>query len=265
MSSRTDLEKKITATLAGDAATFEQIADLVVDVEDAVAAAEATAKLENERALDPTMSADPADARAAAEDATIAAGRLRTMLPRLQARLAGVQARERLARWRASYEALRVERDALAAELREVYPAAVARLVDLLGRITINDVAIGKLHLARPSGVSSHLRTAEQAARDIDGFCASAPSITKLLQLPDFRDSANLAFPPRSSFAGAYAAAARAPAPHGGADWWKDGDARAAEQAAESERVAGYYAEQARSRAEREATEERARAAEARR
>ena len=51
--------------------------------------------------------------------------------------------------------------NALAEELREVYPDAVTKIVDLFVRITNNDKALSELHQARPAGVMEHLGSAE--------------------------------------------------------------------------------------------------------
>jgi hypothetical protein len=112
--------------------------------------------------------------------------RLRTVLPRLQARYQEVAAAEYLTQWRADYELLKVKRDALAAELAVTYPTVVAQLVDLFTRIEANNAKISDLHLARPSGAGLHLAEAELVARNLDGFTRDNPPIAKQLQLPDF-------------------------------------------------------------------------------
>jgi hypothetical protein len=57
------------------------------------------------------------------------------LCPRLRARLKEVPAAEYLARWAPDYERVKAVRDALAAEMRETNPAAVAQLVDLFQRM----------------------------------------------------------------------------------------------------------------------------------
>lgn len=169
-----------------------------------------------------------------------------------------VLAQERLAQWRADYEAVKPKRDALAEELK-IYPAAVAKLVDLLGRVAANDAEIGELHRRRPAGISLHLDEAELVARGIERFSRNTPTILRDLQLPDWENSPKLAYPPRQPGVGAAYAASMAPAVQYdrrfSGDWWKDGDARAAEQAAESKRVADFYADQKRQHDEREDAE----------
>ncbi len=255
-----DLEKQISVALTNDKATPAVLADLLIELEDGIGAADVAAKAERDKALDPITSPDAKAARQAAEDAVFLVNRLSTLKPRLEVRLTEVLAQERLMQWRADYEQLKGKRDALAEEVRE-YPAIVAKLVDLFSRVAINDAEIGKLHRARPAGVSLHLRTAELEARGLDGFTRDTPSIIEeQLKLPDWQHSERMAWPPpKPSEAAAFAASMALPM-HRGADWWKDGDARAAEQAAEAARVARYYADQPREREKREAAEERTRA-----
>lgn len=255
----TDLERKAAAALSGDV-TSAVLAELIIDVEDAIKQAEATAKAERDKALDPVAAPDPKAACAAAEDATIAAGRLRTLHPRLEARFSEMQAKERLAKWHADYATLKPKRDALATELRELYPAAVAKLVDLFARSADLDAEIGKLHQARPSGVSLHLRTAELEARGLESFRRDRPSIAHELKLPDWENSDRMAWPARQ-LGGGIAASYAEIAPPGAydrrysADWWRDADARQAAQQEEAKRVSDYYEGKERERKQREELE----------
>jgi hypothetical protein len=97
----------------------------------------------------------------------------------------------------AHYEALKAERDALASEFAEIYPAFEARITDLLPRIAANDAALSRLHQARPAGVAGHLLGAELVARSLDNFSRETPSIVRDLQLPSFAPGKPLAWPPR--------------------------------------------------------------------
>jgi hypothetical protein len=120
--------------------------------------------------------------------------------PRLQARLQKQEAAEYLAEWRAQYEMLKVKRDALAAELREVYPMFVAKMVDLFSRIGANDSECSQLHRARPAGVKLHLDNPELVTRGLERFTRDNPAIAQELRLPDFEQSARTAWPPRRPF-----------------------------------------------------------------
>jgi uncharacterized coiled-coil DUF342 family protein len=74
------------------------------------------------------------------------ADRLRKLLSKLQARYQQVRDEEQTTAWMAEYDAMRPERDALAEELRKLYPSAVAKVVDLFARISANDEALSALH-----------------------------------------------------------------------------------------------------------------------
>ena len=66
--------------------------------------------------------------------------RLRTVLPRLQARHQEVVAQEYLSTWQHGFSILRAKRDELSEELSQVYPEAVNGLADILTRIAANNV-----------------------------------------------------------------------------------------------------------------------------
>ena len=89
------------------------------------------------------------------------------LLSKLQERYQQVQDHEQATGWLAEHDALKGERDALAEELRKVYPDAVAKIVDLFTRIKVNNEALSTLHQARPAGVQKHLLSAELDARGV--------------------------------------------------------------------------------------------------
>ena len=84
--------------------------------------------------LDPLQSSDLIQAQAAAQLATLVVKRLENVLPRLQLKHQTVAAQERRARWRQAADVVEGERDAMAAEFAEKYPALVSQLVDLFER-----------------------------------------------------------------------------------------------------------------------------------
>ena len=169
------LEQRIARALSGDDVTSDILAILVTEVESGIVAAEETADLDREKALDPVASPDAAKAREAMQMAEFSRDRLRTALPRLQERLEQLQAEEYLARWRDEYEALKVKRDGLAEELRTIYPELETKITDLFTRIATNDAELSSLHQARPAGVALHLLGAELVARDLERFVVTAP------------------------------------------------------------------------------------------
>ena len=88
------------------------------------------------------------------------------------------------------------ERNALAAELRQTYPATVAALVSLFARIADLDRRLSALHQSRPSGAKGQLLSAELKARELSEFSRDEPSISRELKLPSWTASNKLAWPP---------------------------------------------------------------------
>ena len=215
------LEQRIARALSGDDVTSDILAILVTEVESAIVAAEETAELEREKALDPVASPDAAKAREAMQMAEFSRDRLRTALPRLQERLEQLQAEEYLARWRGDYETLKDERDELANELRTIYPELETKITDLFTRIATNDAELSGLHQARPAGVALHLFGAELVARDLERFTTREPSIARELKLPTFAPGQRLAWPPPQPSLAVMVAQSMAPPydPRFSADW----------------------------------------------
>src|SRR5689334_19987812 len=118
-----NIEQRITAALSDETITSAAIAKLVAETEAAIAEASRAAYEARSKALDPALSPDPAAARKAMEAAQFAVERLRTLLPRLRARHANLVEAEQRASWQADFAQVEAQRDAIAAELAEVYPA----------------------------------------------------------------------------------------------------------------------------------------------
>ena len=107
----------------------------------------------------------------------------------------------------------------------------------------------------RPTALAS--RGVELYAQGLDSFSRAEPSVVKSIQLPDWIDSARIAWPPQRS---SIDPALFAPAPFNEAytgNWWKASEARAQAQREEGARVQACYAE--REREQREAAEAAAR------
>lgn len=256
-STEDSLEQRCVAALTDDNAKFEQLADLVIEVEDGISAATADAAKIKEEALDPLIYLDANAARAAVENAAFRVTRLSALLPRLQGRLAIVHTQETLAQWHTDYAPLKAERDALAAELREVYPAAVATLTNLFARITANDAEISQLHRRRPAGVSLNLDGgAECAARQLKAFTRDRQPLLQLVQLFDF-DSGEQVWPPRRTTIDPMLFAPPVFDRRYSADWAAARDDNAAAAQAEQDRVANFYKEQGQRQLERQAREQR--------
>jgi hypothetical protein len=191
---RKTLEHRITSALTGDIRAAD-LAMLITETGRAFTEAETAAEQARERALDPVCSPDGKSARETVVSAEFARDRLQTVLPRLRARYRDVAAAEYLTEWRAKYETLKVERDALAAEFRAIYPGFERAISDLFSRIAANDAEISRLHHARPANTSLHLLGAELVARELDQFSRDEPSIALRLTLPKFAADARLAWP----------------------------------------------------------------------
>jgi predicted transcriptional regulator len=243
------LEQEIVAALAGADVNSSDLSALIERTEAAIPETDQAAETARSMALDPALSPDPKTARAAMEDAAFTRDRLKTLLPRLQARHQEVQAQEYLTRWRSDYEKLKVKRDGLAEELRTIYPELETKITDLLTRIAANDAELSRLHQARPGGVALHLLGAELVARDLERFRSLEPSIAQELKLPTFAPGQRLAWPPpQPSIAALYAMSMVPPHdPRYTADWAaeleKDNARRAATEKRWGEEEAARQAE----------------------
>jgi hypothetical protein len=132
------------------------------------------------------------------EDAAFRRDRLQTAVTRLRERLEQVKAKEEDQQRQLVYERVKAERDKLAAELAEIYPAFANKLADLFQRIVANDREVEYINgHALPSG-AERLLVVELIARNLEGFGKSlgnivirTPRITGELCLPTFEYSAH--------------------------------------------------------------------------
>jgi hypothetical protein len=198
----TTLEQRIAVALSDSDIASSDLAALITEVEAAVTAADEAAIKSREQALDPIASPDPTKARAAMEAAAFTRDRLRTVLPRLQHRLKEVYSQEEYAHWLAQYEAIKIKRDAAAAELRTLYPEFASKLVDLLLRIEVVDREVARVRSAKPfdakeaNGDGRWPVETELTARGLDHFSTYDLKIMKDLKLPSFSEPTKLAWPP---------------------------------------------------------------------
>ena len=215
------LEQEIVAALAGADVKSSDLSALIERTEAAIPETDQAAETARSMALDPALSPDPKTARAAMEDAAFTRDRLKTLLPRLQARHQEVQAQEYLTQWRSDYEKLKAKRDGLEEELRTIYPEFETKITDLFPRIAANDAELSRLHQARPGGVALHLLGAELVARDLERFKTTEPSIAQELKLPTFAPGQRLAWPPPQPSLAVMVAQSMAPPydPRFSADW----------------------------------------------
>jgi hypothetical protein len=195
------LEKRITSALV-DAIASAAIAELIAETESAIAIADEAAEQARTKALDPLLSPDATKARAAMEDAAFIRDRLRTVLPRLQARFRQVSLQERYDAWVIDYDNIKLARDALAKELTALYPEYATRIINLLLRIEAVDLEVKRVASRKPyeapaaNGDGRNLREVELEARGLEAFSTHAPSIIKNLRLPHWQPSELPAWPP---------------------------------------------------------------------
>ena len=130
------------------------------------------------------------EARHQTEDAAFQRDRLQVAVTKLRKRLIAVKADVEDARRLRVYEEVAAERDRLADELREFYPATAARLAELLARIVANDQAVEQINAHGLPRNHGRLLCAELAARGLDGWVKNwvqTPRITEETVLPSFQ------------------------------------------------------------------------------
>ena len=117
----------------------------------------------------------------------VALSKLRAHLPKLDAK------EENERRW-VEYEKVRAERDALAAELKALYPSFALRLANVLFRIEANDQLVEMINTRAAPAKAEPLLGAGAMARGLQGYVVSGsiiPRITAALVLPSFEYAAH--------------------------------------------------------------------------
>jgi predicted transcriptional regulator len=251
------LEQEIVAALAGADVNSSDLSALIERTETAIPETDQAAETARSNALDPVLSPDTKAAREAMQAAEFCRDRLRAVLPRLQERLAEVQAAEYAARWEPDFEQIMARRDELADEYAAMYPKLVDQLIDFFHRTEAVDKEVSRINGSAPNGEYRRLLGVELTARDLERFTTANPSITEQLRLPAFDRSAELAWPTPTPSLAAQVAASMASMirPHPGANWASEREGRTHELREEHERVIAHYDAATRAREEREATE----------
>jgi hypothetical protein len=223
MSKQTSLEAQIAAAINNTNCNAATLAALRREGEIAVNYAEQKLAEIRTDVFDPEKYHDPKVARQLLEDTEFELGRLQTLMPRLIQRLAVVEAAERHDQWLADYQALKPERDAIAAELKEAW--AAHRMAMALAACEACKVKISELHQRRPAGEKLHLDEPELIARDLTEFSRAKPSLADM-ELFDL--NGQRLWPPRQSIA----CALLPPAAYGFNDpysgtneWWRKNQA----------------------------------------
>ena len=138
---------------------------------------------------------DPVAARQAMEDATFAANRLRTLLPRLAARYQKVLAAEQNAAWDGDYQTVQAQVEEVAHRFA-VYPELVNELVAIFVEAQEVDREVNRINAAAPAGQHRRLRHVELVARGLDQHDRDHPALSGNLRLPDWQHSETMAWPP---------------------------------------------------------------------
>ena len=186
MSKPSTLESRIATALTATDIKSSNLATLIAETEAAITTADKIAEEERTKALDPIASPDATKAREAMQAAEFNRDRLRTVLPRLQAKHKEVKEQEHAAAWTADYAAVKARRDAAAEQLRERYPTIVAELVALMADIAATDREVDRVNVAAPYGDYPRLRGVELTARGLDRLLQPDISIVQELRLPCF-------------------------------------------------------------------------------
>jgi hypothetical protein len=261
------LEKRIAAVLANGNAGSVDLMELIAAVEAAASDADQAAKVERDKAVDLVVSPDAQAAHNAVIVAELRRDRLQAVLPRLRERLSQAKANEYTDRWLADFNKVARERDALAKEFQEVYPAAINKLLDLLQRIARNDAECTRVNADAPGSESRRLRSAELVARGLQHFTRDTPSLTERTALPDPDNSAALLWPPPQLPLGVAVAMSMGNAASGGFGdprrysdrWWEVAQEDEQRRQIESERLTKYYEQTTREQETRINAEEAAR------
>ena len=185
---RRELADRI-AEAFNDGATAAAVSDLIEEAEAAAHVANESAERSRSRAFDPTLTMrEVAEVRREMEDAAFNRDRLQAAMLRLKERHDELRIKEENDRRRATYKQAKAERDALAQELRDLYPRFAEQLADLLVRIERNNQTVEHTNTMLPKDAEP-LLLAELTARKMAGWAQDgidAPRLTSSVRLPAF-------------------------------------------------------------------------------
>lgn len=180
------IEKRIAAVFTQDRHSSDELAALITEVETEAGAGDAVATKVSAAILDPSVVADAA-IRGKVEDAILAT-RLRLAIPKLENLRRAAAVTERSVAWNRQADEIEARRDEVARRMRDEYPAAVAKLVELFSAMKDCDRAIDSLH-GEPAAVHELRRIdyVELAARGLSNYGPTGKSIADQVQLPAFK------------------------------------------------------------------------------
>ncbi|MCX5579453.1 hypothetical protein [Kaistia terrae] len=160
-----DLKTQIHDALTG-ALTRDDVSAVLSASRQALDKAETEVAHLQRASLDPLVAPDKADVtRDAWERARFDRDRIAAAIVALEQRVAQLARIDAEADKRNAYQVAKAERDALAADLRDRYPALAEELVSLLVRLQASDARLATVNRAIPDG-EAWLGSAEAIARD---------------------------------------------------------------------------------------------------
>jgi hypothetical protein len=227
-----------------------QLAQLISEVEAAIAEVEQAAQDTRRRALNPTIT-DPSMLRKQASDFEFRRERLNAALPVLRQRHQAAADQECYNAWAAQFDPLVPRHAAVVVRLKEICQEFEQQLVETLVEAQdvdneVRRVAFNKPHhLQQTHNDGRNLRDVEYVARGLDGIGINMHSIMRDLKLPSFADPHRLAWPPPPPVVYYMAGITLRPPIHG-ADY-------SAARVGESKRMLEFYADQQKAKEQREA------------
>jgi hypothetical protein len=191
-----NLEQRITAVLTSAGITSGELAVLINETETAVS--DATKKVELQRALDISVSPDPAAAHRMITENEFLRARLRLTLPELQQKLAAAREQEDMAQWAQEFLRIQTIRDKAAEKWARV-PQLISELIELFRLAETIDKECSHVNGSAPAGEHRRLIGPELKARGLAAFSRANPPIAKGTTLPDWVQSEATLWPPKSS------------------------------------------------------------------
>jgi hypothetical protein len=252
------LQVRLGRVLANGATSSDEIRDLISETDRAAQAAHDKADRHHDACL--SLACDDLDAEKTAErTAMLENQRLEMVKPRLREKLSAIVRRENHDRYMADRNRVAARRDGAAKhyrELRDIF-ADVVEIFQLAAEVDAEVARVNAANLGEP------LLSVECHARGLEAFSRSQPSITTNCVLPDWADSQRNLWPPRPISMGVLVAGSMVQSPDKRFSdrWHETTQDRRAEQEAEQQRTAEYYARQEQERQEREAREDQERRA----
>lgn len=193
------LDQRIASAFS-DGAKSGEVATLIKDTNVAAKSAAELAEQTRIRALDPTLSAnDVVGARCAMDDAAFRRDRLQTALTKLAERLEQLKDQEENERRQIAYDKVATERDVLAQQLADLYPAFAQKLAELCARVAASDREIDHINKNMLPKGAARLLEVECVARGLPGWIVNTMQVSRVigsLRLPPWHPRTTYFWPP---------------------------------------------------------------------